>query len=145
MNKIAHLVTKADEDNMTKKCHGCRELLCDIEGPSDDGGRITLRGLKYCRRCTGRQGHGWKVIEEQGENRVPLRDEDGEVVRDLLLCIRGSEDDAHKGRIRNRDRNASRNIWEVVKAMVEGSSRPAYLMRTITKRARKTKFMMTPG
>ena len=46
-------------------------------------------------------------------------DEEGVVVRGLLLCVRGNEDG--ECRIRNRDKNASRNIWEVLDAMMRGA------------------------
>jgi hypothetical protein len=46
---------------------------------------------------------------------------------ELMLCVQGNEDGLHANRIRNRDKNASMNIWEVLRTMVEGLSRPAYL------------------
>ena len=54
-------------------------------------------------------------------------------VTELMLCVQSNEDRLHTNRIRrrrlwrNRDKNASMNIWEVLRTMVEGLPRPAYL------------------
>ena len=64
-----------------------------------------------------------------------LMDEEGVVVRGLLLlCVRGNED--RECRIRNRDKNASRNIWEVLDAMMRGGDRPGYLQKARRRRRR---------
>ena len=61
------------------------------------------------------------------------KDDDGSEVLELMLCVQGNEDGLHANRIRrrrlrrNRDKNASMNIWEVLRTMVEGLPRPAYL------------------
>ena len=65
-----------------------------------------------------------------------LMDEEGVVVRGLLLCVRGNEDGAHSCRIRNRDKNASRNIWDVLYAMMRGADRPEYLQTARRRRRR---------
>ena len=66
----------------------------------------------------------------------------------MLLCVQDM-DGVHVGRIRNREareaglaaeggnKNASRNIWEVVKAMVAGMPRPTYLRPMPRRRARR--------
>ena len=38
---------------------------------------------------------------------VRLKDDDGDEVPDLMLCVQGNEDGLHATRIRNRDKNAS--------------------------------------
>jgi hypothetical protein len=124
------LVTPVDEGCTTMKCHGCGNVLHNIKSPRLAGEErvYPLRGLKLCRTC-----HGHRLIEERiGEvappGSLPLKDEEGQVVRRLLLCIRGNEDGLHNSRIRNRDKNASLNIYAVLDAMITGSPRPAYLV-----------------
>ena len=99
--------------------------------------RIPLRGLKLCRHCTGH--HVCEATRNEGheghERSVRLKDDDGDEVLDLMLCVRGNEDGLHANRIRNRDKNASRNIWEVLHAMVEGLPRPGYLEPAPRRRA----------
>ena len=68
---------------------------------------------------------------------VRLKDNDGDEVPDLMLCVQGNEDGLHATRIRNRDKNASMNIWEVLHAMVDGQPRPAYLVPTPRRLARR--------
>ena len=81
--------------------------------------RIPLRGLKLCRHCTGH--HVCEATRNEGheghERSVRLKDDDGDEVLDLMLCVRGNEDGLHANRIRqrrlrrqrrNRDKNASR-------------------------------------
>ena len=124
------LVTPVDEGCTTMKCHGCHEVLQNVMPPRTAGGEriYPLRGLKLCRTC---EGH--RLVEERAgtaapEGARPLKDEEGHVVRGLLLCIRGNEDGLQNSRIRNRDKNASRNIYAVLDAMITGSLRPAYLV-----------------
>ena len=141
------LVTKADERCTTMKCHGCQEELQDIQRNNDAGNRETLRGLKYCPRCLAGAGDGYRVVEGAAatvEGAVEMREEGGQVVRGLLLCIRG-KDEIHTGRVRNRDRNASRNIWEVVVAMVAGLPRPEYLCMSKRKQRARKKAPPPPG
>ncbi len=87
-----------------------------------------ILGLKLCRHCTGH--HVCEATRKEGheghERSVRLKDDDRDEVLDLMRCVRGNEDGLHANRIRrrrlrrNRDKNASRNIWEVLHAMVEG-------------------------
>ena len=66
-----------------------------------------------------------------------LKDDDGDEVLDLMLCVRGNEDGLHANRIRNRDKSASRNIWDVLHAMVGRLPRPSYLEPGPRRRARR--------
>ena len=58
-----------------------------------------------------------------------LRDEDGDVVRGLQMRVANDGDGDRSCRVRNRDKNASRNIWEALNAMARGLERPEYLRR----------------
>ena len=114
---------------------------------------MPLRGLKLCRHCTGH--HVCEATRNEGheghERSVRLKDDDGDEVLDLMLCVRGNEDGLHANRIRrrrlrrNRDKNASRNIWEVLHAMVEGLPRPGYLEAAPRRRAGRGGAAMAGG
>jgi hypothetical protein len=122
------MVVPVDERCTTMKCHGCGNILQSIYAPRQDRPR-PLRGLKLCLHCTGH--HVCEATRNDGhaehETNVRLKDDDGYEVPELMLCVQGNEDGLHANRIRNRDKNASMNIWEVLRTMVEGLPRPAYL------------------
>jgi len=101
-----------------------------------------LRGLKLCRGC-GVNGNGHRLVASKMvagvPGAMPLKDEEGELVRDLLLCVAAEGGNMlHACRVRNRDKNASRNIWEALNAMISGEERPEYLRpRPRAKRPRR--------
>ena len=66
-----------------------------------------------------------------GRGFAPLRVEHGEAVEGLAVCCHAADAACREqaSRLRNRDRNAARNIWEVLDASVKGLPRPAYLRR----------------
>jgi hypothetical protein len=120
------LATPVDEGCTTMKCHGCGNVLHDVRPPPLVEGERSwpLRGLKLCKTCP---GHRLIVGDGPLDGFCPLKDEERQVVRGLLLCIRGNEDGLQNNRIRNRDKNASRNIYAALDAMITGAPRPLYL------------------
>ena len=97
------------------KCHGCGNVLQSIYPHRDalaTDRRMPLRGLKLCGHCTGH--HVCEVMRNDGhaghEMNLRLKDNDGDEVLDLMLCVRGSEDGLHANRIRNRDKNAEEHL-----------------------------------
>ena len=114
-------------------CHGCGQVMVDIKPPKrfPEEKVPALRGLKLCRGC-GVNGNGHLLVAGNAaagvQGTVPLKDEEGELVRDLLLCVAAEGGNMlHACRVRNRDKNASRNIWEALNAMIRGEERPEYL------------------
>eukprot|EP00798_Chlamydomonas_sp_ICE-L_P017744 gene17744-24104_t len=120
------IATPVDEMRTTMCCHGCGEVMVDIKPPNRFAAE--LRGLKLCRGC-GVNGNGHRLVSIEMvagvPGAMPLKDEEGELVRDLLLCVAAEGGNMlHACRVRNRDKNASRNIWEALNAMIK---RPEYL------------------
>ena len=132
-------------------CHGCQGLLRDVRG--DDG--RPLRGLKACHSaaCAGQgcpKRHTLVAADAVacgacGATASALRDQDGEVeagVRGLTdggVCCHTSECGGVQAfRLRNRDGNAARNMWEVLTAVLEGRERPQYLRRARRRPAPQT-------
>jgi hypothetical protein len=130
-------VTEVDEARTTMCCHGCQGLLRDVRG--DDG--RPLRGLKACYSATcagaGCSKRHTLLADTSvacgacGATATALKDEDGEVVRGLAVCCHTREcGGAQAFRLRNRDGNAARNMWEVLTAVLEARPRPQYLRRS---------------
>lgn len=124
-------VGAVDEFRTTMCCHGCQHALEDVRPPVMPGFPASqpLRGLKLCRRC---KGHVLESTTEEGgamDGFSELRDEDGDVVWGLQMRVARDGDGDRSCRVRNRDKNASRNIWEALNAMARGLERPEYLRR----------------
>ena len=125
-----------DESCTTMKCHGCHKMLDDVR--NNDG--YVLRGLKQCRsaQCVAGKPHSLEACGDAsagcgtcGRAYAPLH-VDGNRVEGLAVCCHAVETTACKEqatRLLNRDRNAARNIWEVLYAEVHGLPRPTYLKK----------------
>ena len=127
-------VVPVDEARTTMCCHGCGEVLEDVRGSSG----AVLRGLKACRTASCREttrhtlgGASEEACGVCGAAYRPLRDENGEAVEGLTICCHGTCGGAEiEGvRLRNRDKNAARNIWAALDAMMRGEPRPEHLRR----------------
>lgn len=127
-------VVPIDEARTTMCCHGCGAVLEDVR----DGQGAVLRGLKACRTASCREAkrHTLGASEEAcggcGAANTSLRDENGEAVSGLTICCHrrtcgGAEIEGV--RLRNRDKNAARNIWAALDAQMRGEQRPEYLRR----------------
>jgi hypothetical protein len=141
-------VMAVPEERTTMCCHGCQRLLQNVR---DASGRV-MRGLKKCMTPSCRWAHDGRpcndvlVSETEvpeghrcggcGARSVGLKDENGERVRGLTLCRHAEACSGKEAfRLRNRDKNAARNIWEVVDAIVRGVARPGYLKKKPRERA----------
>lgn len=132
-------VVVVDEARTTMTCHGCQQLLEDVRG---DGQRA-LRDVKFCARCVREDRAAERVVacsEDgtaslpagwEGARLEPLRNDAGGWVPRLKLCIRPAGGQEHSGRLVDRDKNASRNVWKVLSALASGQERPEYLRRQL--------------
>jgi len=96
------------EDRTSKCCHGCHNVLDDI---LDENGYV-IRDMKQCNHC-----------KTEGSDELKRCSHDGT---------------QHAFKRRNRDWNAAKNLWEVLKAIVLGQDRPEYLVRRVAAAHKKT-------